>query len=145
MNRQSRCVHCRCRFVPHPRVKRQRFRSNARCQRARKARWQRDKMATDADYQANQRDARQAWQHSHPDYWRQYRLRRADYRERNRLLQSFPPALSQGMSDTRWFALRDGCLAPHRPRFRGVVVACSSLLASCENVPPARRHNMKIA
>jgi hypothetical protein len=45
-------------------------------------------MATDPDYQANQRDAPHAWQHRHPDYWRQYRLRRADYRERNRLLQT---------------------------------------------------------
>jgi hypothetical protein len=88
MNRQSRCVHCRCRFVPHPRVKTQRFCSNKLCQRARKAKWQRAKMATDPDYQANQRDAQHAWQHRHPDYWRQYRLRRADYRERNRLLQT---------------------------------------------------------
>ena len=88
MKRQSRCAHCRCRFVPHPRVKTQRFCSNRPCQRARKAQWQRDKMATDPDYQANQRDAQHAWQHRHPDYWRQYRLRRADYRERNRLLQT---------------------------------------------------------
>jgi hypothetical protein len=45
-------------------------------------------MATDADYQANQRAAQNAWKHRHPDYWRQYRLRRPDYRERNRLLQT---------------------------------------------------------
>ena len=45
-------------------------------------------MATDPDYQVNQRDAQRAWQHRHPDYWRQYRLRRAAYRERNRLLQT---------------------------------------------------------
>jgi hypothetical protein len=45
-------------------------------------------MATDPDYQANQRDARHAWQRQHPDYWRHYRRRRAEYRERNRLLQS---------------------------------------------------------
>jgi hypothetical protein len=45
-------------------------------------------MATDPDYQANQRDAQHVWQHSHPDYWRQYRLRRTDYQERNRLLQT---------------------------------------------------------
>jgi hypothetical protein len=45
-------------------------------------------MATDPDYQANQRDAHQAWRHRHRDYWRRYRQRRADYRERNRLLQT---------------------------------------------------------
>jgi hypothetical protein len=88
MDRPSRCAHCRRRFVPNPRVKTQRFCSNTPCQRTRKAKWQRDKMATDPDYQANQRDARQAWQHQHPDYWRHYRQKRADYRERNRLLQT---------------------------------------------------------
>lgn len=88
MHRQSRCAHCRRRFAPNPRVKSQRFCSNNPCQRARKAQWQRDKMATDPDYQANQRDARQTWQRQHPDYWRHYRRRRPDYRERNRLLQT---------------------------------------------------------
>jgi hypothetical protein len=88
MNRQRRCVHCRRRFVPHPRVKTQRFCSNTSCQKARKAKWQRAKMATDPDYQANQRDAQHAWQTRHPDYWRQYRLKRADYQARNRLLQT---------------------------------------------------------
>ena len=44
-------------------------------------------MATDPDYQANQRDYQQTWQSQHPDYWRQYRQKRLDYCERNRLLQ----------------------------------------------------------
>src|SRR5207248_1524532 len=88
MNRTIRCAHCQCLVLPNPRVKTQRFCANKACQRARKAQWQREKMATDPDYQANQRDAQQAWQHRHPGYWRQYRLRRAAYRERNRLLQT---------------------------------------------------------
>lgn len=88
MNGKSRCAYCRRRFVPNPRVKIQRFGSNTPCQRARKAKWQRDKMATDPDYQANQRDARQAWQTRQRDYGRQYRQRRSDYYERNRLLQT---------------------------------------------------------
>jgi len=87
MNRTMRCVHCRCLFVPNPRAKPQRFCANKACQRARKAQWQREKMATDPDYQANQRDCQHRWQHQHPHYWRQYRQTRADYRERNRLLQ----------------------------------------------------------
>lgn len=45
-------------------------------------------MATDVDYQANQRDGQSAWRKRHPDYWRQYRHKRPDYRERNRLLQT---------------------------------------------------------
>lgn len=87
MNRPIRCAHCRCRFVPHPRVKTQRFCSAKPCQQARKAQWQRDKMATDPDYQANQKDCQRSWQTRHPHYWRQYRHKRPDYCERNRLLQ----------------------------------------------------------
>lgn len=87
MHRTRRCAHCRCHFLPDPRVKPQRFCSNKACQRARKAQWQRDKLATDPDDRANQRDCQQRWQHQHPHYWRQYRQQRADYRERNRLLQ----------------------------------------------------------
>lgn len=87
MNRKIRCAHCRCLFLPDPRVKTQRFCSNKTCQRARKTLWQRDKMATDPDYRANQRDSQSSWQRRHRDYWRQYRQRRADYAERNRLLQ----------------------------------------------------------
>lgn len=87
MHRTIQCAHCRCRFLPDPRVKSQRFCSNKICQRARKTRWQRDKMTTDPDYRANQRDSQRSWQNQHPQYWHQYRQTRADYRERNRLLQ----------------------------------------------------------
>ncbi len=87
MNRKTRCAHCRCLFLPNPRVKTQRFCSNKTCQRARKTRWQQDKIATDADYQANQRDCQRSWKKCHPHYWRQYRNQHADYAERNRLLQ----------------------------------------------------------
>ena len=69
------------------RVKDQRFCGRRQCQRARKALWQREKMANDPDYRANQRDAQRSWQRRHCDYWRRYRKRRADYCERNRLLQ----------------------------------------------------------
>jgi hypothetical protein len=87
MNRKIRCAHCRCLFLPDPRIKTQRFCANKTCQRARKTLWQRDKMATDPDYRANQRDCQSSWKRRHRDYWRQYRQRRADYTERNRLLQ----------------------------------------------------------
>jgi hypothetical protein len=87
MNRKIRCAHCRCLCVPNPRVKTQRYCSNPACQRARKAQWQRDKLATDPDYRANQKDCQRNWQQQNPHYWYHYRRRRADYRERNRLLQ----------------------------------------------------------
>jgi hypothetical protein len=44
-------------------------------------------MASDPDYRANQREAQRSWHKRHPHYWRQYRQRRADYTERNRILQ----------------------------------------------------------
>jgi hypothetical protein len=84
---KMRCAHCQCLFVPTPRAKTQRFCANKACQRARKAPWPREKMATAPDDRANQRDCQQRWQHQHPQYWRAYRQRRAAYRERNRLLQ----------------------------------------------------------
>jgi hypothetical protein len=87
MSRNIRCAHCRCLFLPDPRVKTQRFCSNKTCQRARKTRWQRDKLASDPDYRANQRDAQRSWNERHPHYWRQYRQRRADDAERKRILQ----------------------------------------------------------
>ena len=87
MNCTIRCAHCQCLVLPNPRVKTQRFCSNKACQRARKAQWQRAKLATDPDYRANQRDCQQRWQHHHPQYWREYRQQHAAYRERNRLLQ----------------------------------------------------------
>ena len=54
--------------LSNPRVKTQRFCSDKACQRARKAQWQRDKLATDPDYRANQRDCQYRWQHQHPQY-----------------------------------------------------------------------------
>ena len=88
MTPKIRCAHCRCLVVPNPRVKAQRFCAKPDCQRARKAQWQREKMATDPDYQANQQACQRAWQARHPGYWRQYRQNRPAYRERNRLLQT---------------------------------------------------------
>ncbi len=67
------CLCCRCRVPANPRVKEQKYCGKAACQRERKKRWQRIKMATDPEYRANQRDARQQWRESHPDYWRTYR------------------------------------------------------------------------
>lgn len=87
MNRKIRCAHCRRLFSPDPRVKKQRYCGNEACQRARKSLWQRRKMASDADYRANQRDCQKQWHKKHPNYWRNYRRRRGGYCQRNRLLQ----------------------------------------------------------
>lgn len=55
--RSGRCRHCRCLFIFNPRLKDQRYCARRECQRVRRRLWQRQKMATDADYQQNQRAA----------------------------------------------------------------------------------------
>jgi len=87
MSRKIRCAHCGRLFAPNVHVKNQRYCHQVVCQRARKNLWQRQKMASDPDYQANQRECWRSWYKRHPGYWRQYRRRHAAYCQRNRLLQ----------------------------------------------------------
>lgn len=87
MSCTNRCVHCGRHFIPNPRVKDQRYCGREECQRARKTRWQREKMKTDPEYQGNQRDSQRSWRERNPGYWKQYRMRHPDYAMRNRLLQ----------------------------------------------------------
>ena len=82
-----RCAHCGSRFVPNPRIRNQRYCGRIECQRARKASWQRRKLATDPDYQANKQDSQRAWRIRNPGYWQNWRLRHPEYVERNRMLQ----------------------------------------------------------
>jgi hypothetical protein len=81
------CTHCGRDFLPNPRVKNQRYCNRPECQRLRKALWQRQKLAIDPDYRANQRDCWKSWRKRHPDYWQKYRQRHPGVRQRNRLLQ----------------------------------------------------------
>jgi hypothetical protein len=91
MKPKNRCAHCRRLFIANPRVKNQKYCSRDICQRTRKSRWQRRKMATDADYRQNQKDSRQMWQTQHPGYWQQYRDSHPQYRERNRTIDTGSP------------------------------------------------------
>ena len=50
MKTENRCAHCRQVFVPNPRVKNQKYCGRQICQNARKAKWQRQKMALDSGY-----------------------------------------------------------------------------------------------
>lgn len=81
------CAYCRRRYQKNPRVKRQSYCGNTECQRARKRRWQRHKMATDPDYRLNQQDCMQRWRRRHPHYWRHYRRTHQSYTAQNRMLQ----------------------------------------------------------
>ncbi len=84
---EKRCAHCGCPLDLNPRAKNQRYCGKKECQRARKRLWQKGKMATDADYRANQQECNKAWRGRNPDYWRNYRKSHPRYVERNRLLQ----------------------------------------------------------
>jgi len=68
-------------------VKNHQYCSERSCQKERKRRWQKNKLAEDPAYKANQRDAQKTWRAKHPDYWRDYRKRHSDYERRNRELQ----------------------------------------------------------
>jgi len=89
MNNMIRCANpcCLRLFLPNPRVKNQRYCKRKDCQRVRKRLWQGEKITSDPDYRANQRDCQKRWQKRNPGYWRQYRSRHPLYVERNRLLQ----------------------------------------------------------
>ena len=82
-----RCVHCRRRFTPRAQNKGQRFCSRRICQRQRRNLWRKRKRTSDADYQANQRDARERWLEKNPDYYRNYRKSHPDYVKKNRQKQ----------------------------------------------------------
>ena len=82
-----RCAHCRRLFEPNPRVKNQRYCGDKPCQRARKNSWQKQKLTSDSDYRANQRECDRQWRTRHPAFWRLYRTAHPRSTERNRLLQ----------------------------------------------------------
>ena len=82
-----RCAHCG-RVVPaNPHIKNQTHCKREACQRDKKRLWQRQKMATDPDYKANQRECHKAWQERNPQYWQAYRKNHPEAAERNRIQQ----------------------------------------------------------
>jgi hypothetical protein len=85
---QILCVYCGDYFEASPRHKNQTACREVKCQRAKKAAWQRHKMKTDPDYRFNQKVSQKQWAESNPGYWREYRKRKPEKAERNRILQA---------------------------------------------------------
>jgi hypothetical protein len=79
------CPCCDTFFVP--RNKLQTFCSKPDCQLARKALWQKQKLATDPEYKKDQHLAQQKWLSNNPDYWSNYRRENPEKADRNRSLQ----------------------------------------------------------
>jgi hypothetical protein len=84
---EKRCSHCGKKFLPHPAVANQRYCGNADCQKARKRKWQKEKLKNDPDYRGNQAAAQKAWRIRNRNYWKEYRKKNQTYSERNRLRQ----------------------------------------------------------
>lgn len=84
---EKTCPHCGKGFLPHPAVLNQRYCGSADCQKARKRKWQKEKLKRDPDYRENQAAAQKAWQRRNKDYWSAYRKKNRTYAEQNRLHQ----------------------------------------------------------
>lgn len=79
------CLGCSEFFIP--RNKMQQYCSKPDCQKARKARWQRQKIKNDPDYRETQKLSNQKWLRKNPDYWKTYRKENPKKTVRNRILQ----------------------------------------------------------
>ena len=75
------CACCGQPFEPRPQVPNQTYCVLPACQRARRQRWQHDKMQSDPDYRDNQIRSQRAWLERHPEYWRNYRATNPEYVE----------------------------------------------------------------
>lgn len=84
---ELRCANCNILFRPDRYHPHQGCCSKASCQRARRNKWQREKLKDDTDYRANQKDLQAQWRASNPYYWKKYRASHPAYTERNRVLQ----------------------------------------------------------
>ncbi|WP_445936930.1 hypothetical protein [Pseudomonas sp.] len=107
------CAGCGQPFEPRPQVPNQAYCPLLACQRARRQRWQRNKMQSDPDYRENQIRSQRAWLDRHPEYWRNYRDSNPEYVERNKSRQRAKQDLRQEsdlakMDVSRFMALRPG-------------------------------------
>lgn len=84
---RRRCKHCQKLFTPCSHVPDQTYCSSRDCQRARKIKWQKEKLANDPDYRAAQKEAQERWVEKRPGYWKEYRKKNNRYTERNRAQQ----------------------------------------------------------
>jgi hypothetical protein len=84
---EKTCVFCKRKFLANPRLCYQQYCTRSECQRARKRKWQREKLAKDSDYKYNQEAAQKGWCSRNKGYWREYRRRNPAYTEHNRQQQ----------------------------------------------------------
>jgi len=81
------CISCKRIFIACPPIKNHQYCSSPECQKARKRKWQKEKLITDNDYKEHQAKAQKAWCSKNKGYWKEYRMRNPAYKERNRKKQ----------------------------------------------------------
>jgi hypothetical protein len=96
---QIPCFYCGDFFDPSPRHKSQTACKKVKCQKAKKAAWQRHKMKTDPVYAANQKSSQQQWVNANPGYWKRYRKKNPEKAERNRIGQAMRNRKARSASD----------------------------------------------
>jgi hypothetical protein len=84
---EKMCACCKRIFIPRPTVHNQQYCSDSECQKMRKRKWQKEKLANDREYRDNQAAAQKEWCSRNKGYWKEYRKRNPGYAERNRILQ----------------------------------------------------------
>lgn len=114
------CECCGDRFTYDPRVKNQRYCSKPECQRARRTRWQRQKMKKDKEYHEDQQRCKKEWQENHPDYWKKYRKKNPDYVARNRERQQLRDIRRRKDGLVKVLAKMDVITRPHFSRRGGL-------------------------
>ena len=126
----KQCQHCGQNFTP-TRCNQKYCRCHS-CRKSRKRQWQKEKLARDPDYKANQRDAQKRWCEKNKDYWQKYRLTHPGYRTRNLQLQGIRNARRSGKM------AQDGVgniakMDSKAPEFSGIYYIFS--VSSCAELP----------
>jgi len=82
--KKRRCRHCCCLFPVCHKVKKHEYCNKKPCQKARKRKWQKERIKNNEIYRNDQKAAQQDWKNNNPDYWKNYRRDNKTYTDRNR-------------------------------------------------------------
>ena len=83
----KRCAACGRLFKPWPQIQNQQYCSEPDCQRERRRRKQQAKRKSNPAHRDSDAQYIKDWLVKNPNYWKQYRMGRPDYVERNRAEQ----------------------------------------------------------
>jgi len=84
---QDKCEHCHQPFKRYKNREDQHYCGRSECQKARKAKWKRQKIKKDTEYRAYHNQTNKDWNKKSPGYWKEYRNKNPEKTERNRILQ----------------------------------------------------------